>query len=120
PTGWRGTSPPAPLPTPSAAAPVPLAVPLPTSPAPLPTSPPGLRDGGGVCVWDGAWAGGFWGFWARTFWAPMAKANAKSAMEGVENVWRTDEPSLLIRCDGEGFELCSKTPLCRLPPSPRQ
>jgi hypothetical protein len=47
--------------------------------------------------------GGFCGFWARTFWMPMAKANVSSVMKGVGNVWRTDEPSLMIRCDGEGL-----------------
>src|ERR1700733_11265902 len=97
PAGWRVTRSPAPLPTPSAAFPVPLAVPLPTSPAPLPTSPPGLRG----WVWDGA--GVVWVFWAGTLWLEMAKANVRSAMDGVENAGRMDEPSYRLDASESGL-----------------
>src|ERR1700722_510892 len=95
--GWRVTRSPAPLPTPLAAAPVPLAVPLPMSPAPLPTSLPGLRGWGwvGVCVCAGVWgeAGGFWGFWARTFRVQIAKVKVRNGRDSGRNTRRTDGPS---------------------------
>jgi hypothetical protein len=48
------------------------------------------------------------------FWAPMAKAKVKSARDGVENVGRTDEPSLVIRCGGEGLGAWYRSAHCSM------